>query len=75
MTFMMTQQRTHTICNPKLIAIFALGRNLKSKTIVSGSKAIVLCRKTIVSLLLTYPFEMNLNTTGSPIPRSHYDHR
>ena len=22
MTFMMTQQRTHTICNPKLIAIF-----------------------------------------------------
>ena len=24
MTFMMTQQRTHTICSPKLIAIFGL---------------------------------------------------
>ena len=29
MTFMMTQQRTSTICNPKLIAIFARLENVE----------------------------------------------
>ena len=29
MPFMMTQQKTHTICNPKLIAIFARLENIK----------------------------------------------
>ena len=32
MTFMMTQQKTCTIYNPKLFAIFALGKNLKGQS-------------------------------------------
>ena len=32
LTFMMMQERTRTICNPKLIAIFALRKTLKGQS-------------------------------------------
>ena len=42
MTFMMTQQRTVTICNPKLIAIFArLEKNYRANQIARMRNSII----------------------------------
>ena len=45
MTFMITQQRTHTICNPKLIAIFS---RLEKK--IKRTNQIARMRNSIISL-------------------------
>ena len=41
MTFMMTQQKAHTICNPKLIAIFeSLGKKIKGPVRLQGCETL-----------------------------------
>ena len=65
MTFMMTQQRTHTICNPKLIAVFKRSEKIKGPIRLQGCEILSFhwTRETVqMKVLIVRPdFQVNIS--------------